>query len=185
MGFKLQHIESVPLTPTAVLAESCWRICLGRAQCVCVALGRTYLARCSALQLLAAGAVWLWLCCTSLSEGGSLSSKTNDIVFAWCKVAPSTFPCTAACISALSPEGKQQAESSGTACVLTKQTGRAERRDRCTGSPGQRQWVPFSSPGLRSALALSCELISGQFKKNTDKASNCRARIACILLGKT
>lgn len=143
----------MPLTPTAVLAESCWRICLGRALCICVTLGRTYLARCSALQLLTAGAVQLRLCCVSLSEGGSLSSKTNDIVFTRCKAAPSTFfSCTAACISAVSPEGKQQAESSGAVCVLTKQTGRAGRRDQRTGSLGQRLWVPSSSP----ALGLGC-----------------------------
>ena len=58
-----------------------------------------------------------------LSEGASLPSKTNDIVFTWCKTAPSTFPCTAACIPAVNPEGKQWAESSGTACVFTKQNG--------------------------------------------------------------
>lgn len=55
-----------------------------------------------------------------LSESTSLPSKTNDIVFTWCKTAPSTFPGTAAFIPAVNPEGKQRAESSGAASVFTK-----------------------------------------------------------------
>lgn len=42
-----------------------------------------------------------------LLEGTRLPSKTNGIVSTGYKTTPSTFPCTAACIPAVNPEGKQ------------------------------------------------------------------------------
>lgn len=112
-----------------------------------VAPCRMHLAR-GLAPLLAEDAAWL-LCLALLLRWErsrrrvvSLPSKTNDIVFTWCKTAPFTFPCTAACIPVVNPEGKQWAESSGAACVFTKQKGwkaaEAGRRNRCTKDLGQR-----------------------------------------------
>jgi len=141
----------VPLTPTAVLVESCWRAWSGRIPRVYCSFVRGVPCKgpCTAARGGCPMAPMLGFASPAgafLSEEESLPKKTNDIVFTWCKTAPSTFPCPAARIWAVNPEGKQRAESSGAACAFTKQKGwntaEAGRRNRCTKDLGQRWWVP-------------------------------------------
>lgn len=138
------------LTATAVLEEGCWSR-PGRTPCVfcsfvqdapCKGPCRAARRGCCMPPVLGfASPAGVFLL-----QGTRLPSKTNGIVFPWCKTAPSTFPCTTARILAVNPEGKQRAESSGTACVFTKQKGwntaEVGRRNRCTKDLGQRWLVP-------------------------------------------